>query len=324
MKSSKGNRTATGPGLTQTSVLTTWCFGIVSCSPLTSQCNANSNNLMHLVTYRAAPAFRSSGVQDPSQRVIQQKMHNLRDRLPKRSILSDKLPLWYQVEQNLRSEILTRQFAKTGRLPTEVQLAKHYGVSLITVRGALKSLEEDGMIVRRRRFGTFVRPEVYDHHELKVLGTIETVVAQQASEETQLLERKKIALPEEFKTLFGSVDEVFFFRRLRSKDGMPVSYVLNYVVLEYGSRIRATHLKHSSMTEALRNHAGAKIARMQDIVEARLASPKIAQLLEVHILSPVLYQIAHVYDKSNRLIDLACIYYRADRYKFSVDIRFDR
>jgi GntR family transcriptional regulator len=241
-----------------------------------------------------------------------------------RCILSDKLPLWYQIEQSLRSEILTRQFAKTGRLPTEVQLAKRYGVSVITVRGALRSLEDDGMIVRRRRFGTFVRPEVYDRHELRLLGTIETVVAQQASEESELLERKKIAVPEEFKTLFGPVDEVFFFRRLRSKEGIPVSYVLNYVVLEYGSLIRGSHLKRSSMTQALRSHAGAKIARMQDIVEARLASPEIAQLLGVHVLSPVLYQVAHVYDTSNRLLDLACLYYRGDRYKFSVDIRFDR
>jgi GntR family transcriptional regulator len=251
-------------------------------------------------------------------------MQSMGNPLPNRRILSKKLPLYYQVEQSLRSEILTRQFAKTGRLPTEAELAKHYGVSVITVRGALKSLEEDGMIVRRRRHGTFVRPEVYDHHELKVLGTIETVVSQQASEETELLERKKIAVPEEFKPDFGSVDKVFLFRRVRSKDGMPLSYVVNYVTLEYGSRIRASHLKHSSMTQVLRNHAGAKIARMQDIVEARLASPKIAHLLKVHVLSPVLYQVAHVYDKSNRLIDLACIYYRGDRYKFSVDMRFDR
>ena len=210
-------------------------------------------------------------------------MQSLRDRFPKHSILSDQLPLWYQVEQNLRSEILTRQFAKTGRLPTEVQLAKHYGVSIITIRGALRSLEEDGMIIRRRRFGTFVRPEVYDHHELKVLGTIETVVAQQVSEETELLERKKIAVPEEYKPLFGSVDEVYLFRRLRSKDGMPVSYVLNYVLPEYGSRIRASHLKRSSMTQALRNHTGAKVARMQDIVEAHFGTPK-KYKLRVHSL----------------------------------------
>jgi GntR family transcriptional regulator len=62
---------------------------------------------------------------------------------------------------------------------------------------------------------------------------------------------------------------------------------------------------------------------MQDIVEARLASPEIAQLLEIHVLSPILYQVAHVYDESNQLIDLACIYYRGDRYKFIVDISFD-
>ena len=239
-------------------------------------------------------------------------------------MLNRKLPLWYQVEQSLRSEILTRQFAKTDRLPTEVQLAKRYGVSLITVREALKSLEADGMISRRRRFGTFVRPEVYEHHELKVLGSIETVMSQQASEETELLERKKIALPEEFRSVFGAVDEVYFFRRLRRKDGIPISYVLNYVIPEYGSKILAKHLKHSSMTQVLRNQGRGRVARVQDIVEARLATPEIARLLKVRLLSPVLYQTAHAYDKSNRLIDLACIFYRGDRYKFAVDIRFDR
>lgn len=239
-------------------------------------------------------------------------------------MLNRKLPLWYQVEQSLRSEIVTRQFAKTGRLPTEVQLAKRYGVSVITVREALRCLEEDGMIVRRRRFGTFVRPEVNDYHELKVLGSVEAKVTQQASDETKVLERKKIATPEELRSLFGSVDKVFFFRRLRFKNGTPHSYALNYVIPEFGSRIRSNQLRRSSMTQVLHDRIGVKITRMQDIVESRLASPEIAQLLNIHVLSPVLYQIAHVYDESNRLIDLACIYYRGDRYKFIVDIDFDR
>jgi GntR family transcriptional regulator len=237
-------------------------------------------------------------------------------------MLNRKLPLWYQVEQSLRSEILTRQFVKTGRLPTEEQLATRYGVSLITIRQALRSLADDGMIVRRRRFGTFVRPEVYDHKELQVLGSIATVVSQQANEDTEVLERKKIAVPEEFESIFRE-DEVFFFRRLRRKDGTPLSYVLNYVVAEYGSRIRASQLKRASMTQVLTNGIGAKIARIQDSVEARLASPEIAQILGVHVLSPVLYQMAYLYDKSNRLIDLACIYYRGDRYKFAVDINLN-
>lgn len=77
------------------------------------------------------------------------------------------------------------------------------------------------------------------------------------------------------------------------------------------------------MTQALNSCVDFKIVRMQDIVEARLANPEIAQLLEADVLSPILYQIAHVYDQSNRLISLACIYYHGDRYKFIVDISFD-
>ena len=113
-----------------------------------------------------------------------------------------KLPLRYQVEQSVRSEILTRQFGKTGPLRTEEQLAKRYGVSLITVREALRSVEQGGMITRHRRFGTFVRSEVYHHQELHVLGSIKTVVSQQANEDTEVLARKKIAVPAEFKSIF--------------------------------------------------------------------------------------------------------------------------
>lgn len=70
-----------------------------------------STNLIHLVAYWGCSGIPGkAGAQAPSRRVIEPKMQSLRDRLPKRSILSDKLHLWYQVEQSLRSEILTRQF----------------------------------------------------------------------------------------------------------------------------------------------------------------------------------------------------------------------
>ena len=156
-----------------------------------------------------------------------------------------------------------------------------------------------------------------------MLGSIETIVSQQASDETEVLERKKIALPEELKALFGSVNHVFCFKRLRSKNGTPHSYALNYVVPEFGSRIRSTDLRHSSMTQVLHESVGAKIVRIDTIVEARLASPEIAQLLDIHVLSPVLYQVGQAYDRSNRVVDLARIYYRGDRYKYIVNMNFD-
>jgi GntR family transcriptional regulator len=43
-----------------------------------------------------------------------------------------------------------------GRLPPESELAEQIGVSRTTVRAALQSLEDEGLVSRRRRYGTFI------------------------------------------------------------------------------------------------------------------------------------------------------------------------
>lgn len=65
---------------------------------------------------------------------------------PDSLVLNRKLPLWYQVSQSLRASILGRTPDASLRLPTEEQLAAHYGVSVLTMRQALKELEEEGLI----------------------------------------------------------------------------------------------------------------------------------------------------------------------------------
>lgn len=59
---------------------------------------------------------------------------------PDSLVLNRKLPLWYQVSQSLRASILGRTPDASLRLPTEEQLAGHYGVSVLTMRQALKEL----------------------------------------------------------------------------------------------------------------------------------------------------------------------------------------
>ncbi|MCL2733123.1 MAG: GntR family transcriptional regulator, partial [Actinomycetia bacterium] len=46
---------------------------------------------------------------------------------PDSLVLNRKLPLWYQVSQSLRASILGRHPDAPLRLPTEDDLARHYG-----------------------------------------------------------------------------------------------------------------------------------------------------------------------------------------------------
>ncbi len=74
-----------------------------------------------------------------------------------------------QVETQLRQAILTGQFAQGDRLPSEAQLAERFGVSRATVREALQSLVEGGLITKvpGAAGGSFV--EFVDHHKLSQL-----------------------------------------------------------------------------------------------------------------------------------------------------------
>ena len=234
-------------------------------------------------------------------------------------MLNRKLPLWYQVAQGLRAEILSRRSAEPRRLPTEAELAAQYGVSLITVRQALKAIEDEGLITRRRRLGTFANPDLSPQAPLKLLGAVESVFAQQASEETELLESpREVPVPSELTPLFGAQTRVSFFRRLRRERGEPISYALNFVLPEHGKRIGARQLRRAPMTQVLRRDLGVAIGRIENTLEARQATPEAARLLGCDLLSPILFFTGVSFDRADRVIDVAQIHYRGDRYKFSV------
>ncbi|MCG3753955.1 FadR/GntR family transcriptional regulator [Amycolatopsis sp. Poz14] len=74
-----------------------------------------------------------------------------------------------QVESQIREAILSGQFAQGDRLPSETRLAERFGVSRATVREALQSLVEGGLITKvpGATGGSFV--EFVDHHKLSQL-----------------------------------------------------------------------------------------------------------------------------------------------------------
>lgn len=66
-------------------------------------------------------------------------------------------PLWHQTEQALRDMILRGDWQDGDKLPNETRLTEMLGVSRITLRHALRRLEESGHLRREHGRGTFVR-----------------------------------------------------------------------------------------------------------------------------------------------------------------------
>jgi GntR family transcriptional regulator len=239
-------------------------------------------------------------------------------------VFDRKLPLWYQLAQILRGEILAGELPAGGQVPPEVALARNYEVSVVTVRQALASLAEEGLISRHRGRGTFVSAGAHPRKELRLVGSVESVIAQQMSEETEVLERAVVPVPAGLVPLFRTEHEVVFFRRLRRDQGVPLSLALNWVVPEYGSQVEPRLLQRYPMLKVLRDVIGAKLGHVQISIEARRATQEVAQPLGVDVFSPVLFFTGVVHDLHGRVLDVAWIYYRADRFSFTLDLDVSR
>lgn len=67
-----------------------------------------------------------------------------------------KKALYFEVIDFLLEDIKSGQYLPGSKLPSEDQLAREFSVSRVTLREALRVLEDDGVIIRRHGTGTFV------------------------------------------------------------------------------------------------------------------------------------------------------------------------
>ena len=230
------------------------------------------------------------------------------------------LPLWYQVTESLRARIHGRTPEDPLRLPTEAQLADEYGVAVSTVRQALAALEADGLITRRRRHGTFITDNAPTHPPLHVLGSVDTILAQQAGDEVRVLSRALVPTPTALAHHFPAVDSLMEYQRLRLQSGTPLSYAENHLRPAHAAMIATDDLQAAPMTELLRDQALIPLARIDNTVEACPAPPRIADLLQIPLASPVLRSTNVTYDTQGQVVDAALIHYRADRFQYTVSL----
>lgn len=70
------------------------------------------------------------------------------------------------IRNELRYRVVSGLLRPGDRLATEQELAKQYGVAVLTVRRALQGLVDEGLILRKQRHGTFVTEAAARHRRI--------------------------------------------------------------------------------------------------------------------------------------------------------------
>jgi DNA-binding GntR family transcriptional regulator len=228
-------------------------------------------------------------------------------------------PLYSQVARQLRAAIEDGGLPTGGRLDNEVDLAARLHLSRPTIRQAIQSLVNEGLLVRKRGVGTQVvrtkvaRPlrlsSLFD--DLSTLGDKpETVV---------LVNRVEPAgedVAEQLET--SGLERVRRLKRVRSTGGEPLAIMNNHLP---DGIIEPTddELRDKGLYQLLRA-AGIRLHAAQQNVGARLATEEDAELLDEKPGAALLTMQRTTYDDGGRVVEYGWHVYRASRYSFNLSL----
>ncbi|MDB5505576.1 MAG: putative transcriptional regulator of N-Acetylglucosamine utilization, GntR family [Devosia sp.] len=133
-------------------------------------------------------------------------------------------PLWHQAETTLRQLIEGGQWVPGSQLPNEDRLGELLGISRITLRHALRNLEEANLLRREHGRGTFVRSATVVAGVRGLTSFTDEMRTLALAPGTQLLAAQRIAATQDMADALEIAlgDPVVQLRRLRLGNGLPI------------------------------------------------------------------------------------------------------
>jgi len=99
------------------------------------------------------------------------------------------LPLYVEIQRDIERHIVSGEWRPGFRVPSEMELTEQYACSRMTVNKALSSLAAAGLIVRKRRSGSFVSIPRVEEPILKIHDIKADTLASGKAYDYTILER---------------------------------------------------------------------------------------------------------------------------------------
>ena len=232
-----------------------------------------------------------------------------------------ELPLYVQVRESLR-EALERGDFETGRLPNEAALQARYAVSAITVRRALRDLQQEGLVSRERGKGTFARRRRVVQELNYISSWAEAVEKRGLGHHAEVLEAALEAASPAIAAVLEVSPASTVVRLLRRRfiEDTPVTLMTNYLLADMVPDIE-THIRGAtSLYRVLEDRYRLTLAVAQETVSARRASRREAELLDVKPGAALLEVERVSYGADERPIEWVRSVSRSDVYHYRVSL----
>ena len=241
------------------------------------------------------------------------------------TLTDDGIPLWFQIAAILRTAVSAGEFRPGEALPSEADLFRVFGVSRTTARAALDKLEQEGLIVRRSGRGSIVlEPRV--EQPLNLLGGFsEDMRRRGLTPSYQTLSASFEDAPKDVQDVLAirSRRKAYRIHRLLKANNRLIASSTSWLaptVLDRRTPPSRDELDGSSLYAWLEARCAVRLTGGEEIIEARSADEETAALLEIPVGAPILVASRTSRSETGQAVEHAVILYRADRYRFRLDL----
>jgi GntR family transcriptional regulator len=208
-------------------------------------------------------------------------------------------------------------FKASEPLPSIQKIASRMGVSQMTVRQAIKSLSELGMIYSQQGKGTFISAIKLEKEFRHVLSFTEETRAHGATPHSTLISFAIQKPTAETREALGLNDKekVFRLRRVRYANSLPTGIECSCLAVRTCPDLMQTFDPDTSLYEKLANDYRIQLMITEEVIEVGKANAEEAQLLQIPRQSPVFLFTRVSFRDNGKPVEHVKSTYRGDRYK---------
>ncbi|MGH7716326.1 MAG: GntR family transcriptional regulator [Vulcanimicrobiaceae bacterium] len=238
------------------------------------------------------------------------------------NVVRSPVPLYFQVANDLEAKIASGAYAAGTQLPNEKKLTGEYGVSIVTVRAAMRTLLDKRLVVRFPGKGTFVASPG-DGKRPWSIGSLDEMITAGRDSELQLVWRRKVFPPPPVAAALN-IDRrtsSVAMRTIRRVDGEAFMVTDTFHPPHIARRLRnrdftSVDARSQIVIEIVEQTCGVAVDSIHQAIGIEMATKELATLLHVPAGTPLLVAEREYHAHDGQLVQVTRAHYRTDHFRY--------